>query len=74
MTNKNEKHSIQQDVLTEEQEPLTELEPTRSDVICKLELLLRECDDIEKEMIKLEMGQEFINTEFHEIENLFQRR
>ncbi len=67
MTNKNEKHSIQQDVLTEEQEPLTELEPTRSDVICKLELLLRECDDIEKEMIKLEMGQEFINTEFHEL-------
>ncbi len=67
MTNKNEKHSIQQDVLTKEQEPLTELEPTRSDVICKLELLLRECDDIEKEMIKLEMGQEFINTEFHEL-------
>jgi len=63
MTNKNEKHSIQQDVLTEEQEPLTELEPTRSDVICKLELLLRECDDIEKEMIRLGMELEFIKTE-----------
>ena len=50
MTKTNEKHSIQQDVSTKEQEPFTELGSMSSDLLCKIDMLIGESYDLEKKI------------------------
>lgn len=63
MVEKNKKHSIQQDVSTKEQEPLTDLESSRLGLLRKIELLSGKSDCIEDKISRLYSKQRLIEAE-----------
>ncbi len=66
MVEKNKKPSIQQDVSTEEQEPLTDLKSMRLDLLCKIDLLLGRFYALQNEIDPLLMERDSINDELLE--------
>lgn len=62
MPNKNEKL----DVSTKEQTPLTDLKSVRSDLLCKIDLLIEKRDNLQHRILMLDLEQEGIVMELNE--------
>lgn len=74
MTNKNKKHSIQQDVSTKEEEFFAELEFARSDLLSQIDMLIEKRDDLQDKINCLELEKESINIDLHEAYKLISEK